>query len=439
MRILSLVAVFASLSNSLQSAAFTVGYPQHPQPLRSRKFFSWRSSATDTDRVPRCEGYSIRDSWSLVVLGDLHLEDDMTVHEQAREDCITAMKNLSLIPTHTDGVRLHSDDTTTIPSVREMISQLENCRAGDLSAAQLEMLMNSKRDGDLMKCFLVSLGDLGRKDIRHEPGDAGTTKSFLDAKEFLDGFSVPYELVSGNHDLEGLDEFDTDEGNLQGWLKAFSKSTPHFCRQIGERTILVGLSTVRFRDAPFSSHEVHIDDDQLDWFVRTVEAHPAKDGWKVIVFSHAPIVGSGLRVLQNVHVTNGCAWLNHCSSNRNAFIRTVVQNPQVKLWFSGHFHLSHDFEDAISSVGSCTFVQVGVIGPASTRDGRRQTRLVQGSGDRMRIFTINHHLRDQSNHAVVRLDADIDVLSGKVAVELDNEKIDREDWFQAYVPRAEDG
>ena len=70
-------------------------------------------------------------------------------------------------------------------------------------------------------------------------------------------------------------------------------------------------------------------------------------------------MGSGLRVLQNVHVINGCAWLNHCSSNRNEFIQIVKNNPQIKLWFSGHFHLSHDYQDSIFTVGSCTFVQVG--------------------------------------------------------------------------------
>ena len=42
---------------------------------------------------------------------------------------------------------------------------------------------------------------------------------------------------------------------------------------------------------------------------------------------------------------NGCCWLNHndpVASKR--FINTVRANPQVKAWFSGHFHLSHDYE-----------------------------------------------------------------------------------------------
>lgn len=96
-------------------------------------------------------------------------------------------------------------------------------------------------------------------------------------------------------------------------------------------------------------------------------------------------------------------------------------------------------EDAISCVASCTFVQVGVMGPVSSRDGRRQTRLVQGCTDRLKIYTINHHIRDESGKAKVRLDVDIDLVSGETTFAHGNEDFDHEDWFQAYTPRAEDG
>jgi Calcineurin-like phosphoesterase len=420
------------------------------------------------------DGCSIRDSFNLLVLGDLHLEDDMTCHHQARDDCLHHLSELSLLPTQTATSSVWSNGagsdgtvdvatttaTTTLdaaPSqktVRELLLDIQEKKAGDLSASQLELLLNRKRHGETLgKSFLVSLGDLGRKDIRHLPGDAGTTQSFWDAREYLDSFRLPYELVSGNHDLEGLDEFPTDDLNLRAWMGCFDKPTPQFCKRIGDRTLLVGLSTVRFRSAPFSSHEVHVDDEQVRWFVDVVESHPAHDGWKILVFSHAPIMGSGLRVLQNVHVVNGCAWLNHCDPHtRNVWIRTVQSNPQIKAWFSGHFHLSHDYEDAISVVGSCVFVQVGVVGQASTRDGKRQTRLVQGNGSSMQIYTVNHHVRegaadgDENNkdgkgQANLRLDASIDFVTGEVTLTHGNlQDLDREsDWFQAYSPAAEDG
>jgi hypothetical protein len=387
--------------------------------------------------------YSISDSFNLVVLGDLHLEDDMTAHEQAREDCLAALDTLSLLPCR--GAANDNDNVT----VEAMLAQIQSKPAGELSPAQLEMLLAYKREGKRMKSYLVSLGDLGRKDIRHQPGDAGTALSFQMARHFFQGFGMPLELVTGNHDLEGLDEFQTDQENLAAWMDCFHKvdGKPYFHRYVGEKTLLLGLSTVRFRDAPNSSHECHVDQDQLEWFTNMVHSHPHQDGYRILVFSHAPIMGSGLRVLQNVHVMNGCAWLNHGSETRKSFIELVRNNPQIKLWFSGHFHLSHDFQDALSRVNQCTFVQVGVIGPASTRDDKRQTRIIQGNDQVLKIYTVNHHKRihstisnpTTSTTAEVRLDAIIDLKSDTMSLQLENMDYNHEDWFSAYVPEQEDG
>jgi hypothetical protein len=248
-------------------------------------------------------------------------------------------------------------------------------------------------------------------------------------------------------------------------MDCFGKEIPCFSRRIGERTLLLGLSTVRFRDAPYSSHEVHVDDEQIEWFRSMVESHPESDGWKILVFSHAPILGSGLRVLQSVHVTNGCAWLNHCSPPevRNSCVRIVKNNPQIKCWLSGHFHLSHDYQDALVQPvpGSpCAFLQVGVMGPGSSRDQKRQTRMIRGcGGEFLQFFSINHHERIQLDESVegsttkarVRLDATIDLKTGRL-IYPDNDEteeggpfssdagVDRDpNWFQAYVPQPEDG
>lgn len=57
-----------------------------------------------------------------------------------------------------------------------------------------------------------------------------------------------------------------------------------------------------------SVHEVYIDDEQMAWFESVLAAN--KDT-PIIMFTHAPPMGSGLKVVQNVHVKNRCAWLNH--------------------------------------------------------------------------------------------------------------------------------
>lgn len=169
------------------------------------------AAAPTSTSSPACLGYSVRDSFALIVLGDLHLEDDLTCHRQARDDCLHALKQLSLLPTPqpppppaplvggdngSSDSRRGATDTATPPiTVQELLKELDDARAGDLSEAQLELLLARRRDGDLLQCYMASLGDLGRKDIRHLPGDAGTTQSFLDAKEYLDSFGIPYELV----------------------------------------------------------------------------------------------------------------------------------------------------------------------------------------------------------------------------------------------------
>ena len=171
-----------------------------------------------------------------------------------------------------------------------------------------------KRTGNMA---LVSLGDLGEsKYCDHNPENptelfSGTSLCHEMAANYMSSFGVPYEVIGGNHDIEGLDEFQTDEENLEAFLRIHNKPTPQFCREIADKTLLVGLGSTTFRDAPYTSHEVIIDEQQIQWFESLLKAHPASEGYKVFVFTHAPPNGSGLRVLQENHVVNGCCWLNH--------------------------------------------------------------------------------------------------------------------------------
>lgn len=56
------------------------------------------------------------------------------------------------------------------------------------------------------------------------------------------------------------------------------------------------------------------------------------------------------QVIQSVHVKNRCAFLNH-SDRPERFIQLVARHQNIKLWFSGHFHLSHNYPDSICTVG----------------------------------------------------------------------------------------
>jgi hypothetical protein len=301
-------------------------------------------------------------------------------------------------------------------------------------------------DGAKPQSAVVSLGDLGEsKPVFEDTIElfAGTTKCFELAREYLDGFKVPFEVIGGNHDLEGIDEFPTDKVNLEVYMRILGKKTPQFIREIAPKVLMVGLGSTVFRDSRYTSHEVFIDEAQVDWFEQTMKDHPAEDGWKIFVFSHAPPMGSGLRVLQENHVVNGCCWLNHSGgASTSRFINIVRSNPCIKAWFSGHFHLGQDYEDSITfpdgnNRGSCVFAQTSVMSRKSTRDTRRQSRLVRGFDGGFTISTINHAKGGEE-----RLDATItydDDTHETGVLAHASEDYDHDKFFSAYTPEKEDG
>uniref|UniRef100_A0A383VZZ7 Calcineurin-like phosphoesterase domain-containing protein n=1 Tax=Tetradesmus obliquus TaxID=3088 RepID=A0A383VZZ7_TETOB len=225
---------------------------------------------------------------------------------------------------------------------------------------------------------VVQLGDLGG--YKYKPGSRAC---FQTAVEYLDGFQAPVALILGNHDLEG-DEFEEDVENLAAWHEAFQQHH-YWASELGP-VLAVGLSTVRFRSNQHSVHEVYIDDEQFSWLEQVLAANKDRP---IVVFTHAPPMGCGLKVVENVHIKNRCAFLNH-SDRPQRFIRLVEANPNIKLWFSGHFHLSQNYLDSISVVGSCAFVQTGVIGECN-RDGNRQSRLLRFDAQGYQLFTVDHN------------------------------------------------
>eukprot|EP00980_Cylindrotheca_fusiformis_P003005 scaffold695_cov113-Cylindrotheca_fusiformis.AAC.2 len=334
----------------------------------------------------------------------------------------------------------------------------------------LKILDDAKSRLNEENVAIVSLGDLGEsKSVRPEETSelfAGTTECHELAADFLTGFGVPYEVVGGNHDLEGIDEFDTDEANLELFLNAHGKPTPQFIRQIADKTLLVGMTSTIFREAKYTSHEVTIDQEQIDWFENVVKTHPSEEGWKVFVFTHAPPNGSGLRVLQENHVVNGCCWLNHSNELQcRKFIELVREHRCIKAWFSGHFHLGQDYQDSITlersthtrscveqtmiysptidpkdgpypNRGSCVFVQTSVMRSGSSRDGRQQSRLIRGNKDGFEICTVDHQ-----KDGAIRLDATITYTDDNhevgVYAHADITQKD-EKMFKVYSPSAGD-
>jgi hypothetical protein len=233
------------------------------------------------------------------------------------------------------------------------------------------------------------------------------------------------------------------------FLRVHGKPTPQFIRQIADKTLLVGLTSTVFRSAKYTSHEVTIDKEQLKWFEDTITAHPADEGWRIFVFTHAPPNGSGLRVLQENHVVNGCCWLNHSDDKEcRRFIEIVRENRCIKAWFSGHFHLGQDYQDSITfptidpavgpypNRGSCVFAQTSVMRGGTSRDTRQQSRLVRGNKSGFEICTVDH-----KNDGKIRVDATITYRDDNHEVGVyahEDVAYQHDKFFKVYQPCAGD-
>ena len=81
------------------------------------------------------------------------------------------------------------------------------------------------------------------------------------------------------------------------------------------------------------------------------------------------------------------------------------------------------------------------MGAKSTRDGRRQSRIVTGDDEGMKVWTVNHHRGGSGPEGELRLDATItykpggeDVLEAHGHVDFDHDY-----WFAAYTPVSSGG
>merc|ERR1711939_529636 len=120
------------------------------------------------------------------------------------------------------------------------------------------------------------------------------------------------------------------------------------------------------------------------------------------------------------------------------------KSPQIKGWFNGHFHLSHDYEDSITfpggnNRGSCVFAQTGCMTARSSRDGRRHSRFIRGNEHGFEICTVDHSKGGVLRHDATVTYADECAADGEACSTLvfahDHEDYDHDLWFQASCPR----
>lgn len=227
--------------------------------------------------------------------------------------------------------------------------------------------------------FIFQLGDVGGY---HYPG---SKDSFVDAKQVFEKFKHPVYTLMGNHDLEG-EEFDSDEENQKAWMEVFQQKKLWRSIEIGE-SLGILLSTTQFRKQPICSQQVSLGDEQYNWLKNTLSKNKNR---LTFIFCHVPIISSGLTTLLTPHLSAPNAFLDQ-TNDPFKYDDLLKNNPQVRLWFSGHNHLGHQYRGSISQRHQCTFIHTGTMSSFS-RDGLRQSRHIISHRDRIEIRTVDHKL-----------------------------------------------
>jgi Icc protein len=220
-------------------------------------------------------------------------------------------------------------------------------------------------------------------------GLVGEYETFFGAVKSVLGERMPIALTTGNHEF--YDKEATDETEIARFLKASGQKTPYSALKVaGVHFVL--LATEMWKTAPKNPDWAWLSQAQLDWFKQTLAAN--RDLFTVVLL-HQPLQDT----LLWSHGNNDFA-----GSGQVAELKAILaQNPQVKLWLSGHTHQRIEAEAPKVQIGQTRFLGLGSTayqiyldenGQARKRDWEAsQSRLMEIWPDRIEIKARDHQAK----------------------------------------------
>jgi predicted phosphodiesterase len=253
-----------------------------------------------------------------------------------------------------------------------------------ITEAAMEDITASKPD------LVVPLGDFGSNDV------IGSIEGLDQAYRYIRAIGAPLRPILGNHDLQresgpGIQPKGTIERAL---LDLYSLDSPYGVLDLDNVRLFFISTEPQPPENCYQIQECYVSDTQFSWFQRALAERP---GVPCIVFSHAPPIGSGLRTVPNVHVRATNAYLDQ-NHDPYRWLELIRSTPEIVVWLSAHYHLGHEHPDS-STVKYGTYFFTTGVHAGVTRDGNRQSRMIELENGRVRIFTLDHIARKQASEA----------------------------------------
>ncbi len=228
--------------------------------------------------------------------------------------------------------------------------------------------------------LVIALGDFGPTALIGKP------EGIAVAWEHLSRIEAPIRPILGNHDLQSESAQKLAPGTMEKTLcKIANLDTSYGIMEFETYRLLFVTTEYQPEETCWQVQECYVSDRQFDALREALAQRP---GVPVVVLSHAPPIGSRLKTQPKTHprATNAYLEQNHQPFRWRELYRDT---PEIVLWFSAHYHLGHDHPDSHTEQFGTHFFHTQVH-ENFTRDGTRQTRLLEISENHVAVATIDH-------------------------------------------------
>lgn len=256
---------------------------------------------------------------------------------------------------------------------------------GDIQYEEGEKIESIARDIDrLQPDIVILLGDYGTWE------NYGSYEAFQAIRDAFGSIRCQRLIpLLGNHDVQ----YEAGRGKYppgtvsQNYERAFGTAPVNRILEFERFRILCVHTDVQPEALFHCIYECYVSDGHFKALREALESRPDTPA---ILITHAPPVGAGIINIPEIHLRASNAWMDQ-DHDYMRWYRLIYHCPQIRMWFSGHYHLGHFHQDSSSQKAGLSFFTTGAPTSAS-RDNQRHSRVLDVDGEELRVSTYDHNL-----------------------------------------------